>query len=268
MKQNYYHFTSIDSTNSWVKRFIKKEEKEGNKMDLELTTLVTADLQTDGKGRYSREWSSSCVHNIYASLCFFPKVPLEKFGNIGQLLAIAIAEELIEYGVDAQLKWPNDVLINNKKIAGILCETSQVGKYWYLILGFGVNINMTLEQVKEVKSLEGSLAATSLFIELEKLGELEKLEEKVTPHKNKILQKICERFFAKLEIFLKKDFSYFLEYYQTLLMYKKGDEIQIKESGELYGGKFLFIDELGQLVLESKEAGIKYFNSGEIVLKY
>jgi len=115
-----YH--SVPSTQALAKGLASSGAQPG--------TIVMADTQTHGRGRLGRRWSSP-VGGLYASL-ILPLTPLLSL-NAG----IAVAESLIELGITARLKWPNDVLVHGEKIAGILVET----KNDYGIVGVGVNIS-------------------------------------------------------------------------------------------------------------------------------
>jgi BirA family biotin operon repressor/biotin-[acetyl-CoA-carboxylase] ligase len=116
------HYHSIPSTQTLAKRLASSGVQPG--------TIVMADTQTHGRGRLGRHWSSP-EGGLYASL-ILPLTPLLSL-NAG----VAVAESLIELGITARLKWPNDVLVHGKKIAGILIETRND----YGIVGVGVNIS-------------------------------------------------------------------------------------------------------------------------------
>ncbi len=79
-------------------------------------TIVTADTQTGGRGRYGRKWVSPVGENIYTSFCFFINEDQEDPLSLTHLLAISIARVLENRGVSAQIKWPNDVLVSEKKL--------------------------------------------------------------------------------------------------------------------------------------------------------
>ena len=143
-----YHFSTIDSTNAYAKRNISLFNKD-------ILSLVTADEQTAGRGRYAKSWHSPKGENIYATYVFFSKQEVDQ-AHLVQLLAKTAVQTLEHYKVFATIKWPNDLLIDGKKIAGILIEVVDD----CIIMGIGLNINMN----------ENSLAlidqkATSLFLE-------------------------------------------------------------------------------------------------------
>lgn len=143
-----YHFPTIDSTNAYAKRNISSFKKEH-------LALITADEQTAGRGRYAKTWHSPKGENIYATYVFFSKDEIDQV-NLVQLLAKAAVETLKHYQVMATIKWPNDLLVNGKKIAGILIEVMDD----CVIMGIGLNINMTENSLIHIDQ-----KATSLFLE-------------------------------------------------------------------------------------------------------
>ena len=115
----------IPSTQDWAHNLVV-EKKASDK------TIVVAVAQTAGRGRYRRKWISH-TGNLYAS--FIYKIT-ERDPRLSYAVGVAVAETLIEFGLIPQIKWPNDILINGKKISGILIEYSQN----FVIVGVGINI--------------------------------------------------------------------------------------------------------------------------------
>src|SRR5262249_26471522 len=129
-----HHFTSLGSTNDHLKAMIDAPE----------FTCVVADEQTAGRGRRSRTWHSSPGEGLYLSVLLRPQTDFSsKTPLIGLLAAVAVAETLIGRGVaDVDIKWPNDVLVRERKISGVLAEASGAGdESLRLVLGVGVNLN-------------------------------------------------------------------------------------------------------------------------------
>jgi BirA family biotin operon repressor/biotin-[acetyl-CoA-carboxylase] ligase len=125
--------------------------------------LVVSEEQTDGRGRQKRKWLSPRGVNIYASLVYKPhNMSAVKSIKLMFAASIAIVEALSDFGIDnAKIKWPNDVTINGKKIAGVLVETkSESGILKSAVIGFGVNAN--IESIPD--EIMGS--ATSIYLEL------------------------------------------------------------------------------------------------------
>lgn len=133
-------FDKIPSTQDYAHDLIA----DGNASD---KTVVTALAQSAGRGRYKRTWVSH-HGNLYAS--FIYKI-YERDPKLSYAVAVAIAETLISFGLNPQIKWPNDVLINGKKISGVLIEYSRN----FVIVGIGINIK-TCPTVKEYKTTKVS----------------------------------------------------------------------------------------------------------------
>ena len=124
-------FDEIDSTNEQAKK-IAKNAREG--------TIVVANNQTNGKGRRGREFESK-RGGLYFSIILKPDVAIEKVPFITQLAACSIYKALNEMGVDISIKWPNDIILNDKKICGILCEMScEIDYLSYVVAGIGINM--------------------------------------------------------------------------------------------------------------------------------
>src|SRR5262245_40559251 len=129
-----HQFSSLGSTNDHLKRMTAAPE----------FTCVVADEQTAGRGRRERTWHSSPGAGLYLSVLLLPRLDFSsKIPLIGLMAAVAVAETLIERGVEGvDIKWPNDVLAGGRKVCGILAEAAGAGsKSLRLILGIGVNLN-------------------------------------------------------------------------------------------------------------------------------
>lgn len=111
-------------------------------------TVVIADCQQSGKGRLGRQWSSPAGVNLYCSAILRPPIMSHEAAQLTFVSALAVANAIEKStGLEPAIKWPNDILLNNKKVAGLLNEMSANGdKVGFVILGTGVNINMTAEQ--------------------------------------------------------------------------------------------------------------------------
>ncbi len=121
---------SVGSTNDIVKRLAR----EG--------TVVLADHQTQGKGRSGRTWYSEKNVGVYLSTFLKPSLPPEQMAQVTLVAGVALVQAVNEFSqVRAYLKWPNDILLNGKKVAGILTENYQENTHSGVILGIGINVN-------------------------------------------------------------------------------------------------------------------------------
>lgn len=109
-------------------------------------TLVCAEGQTKGKGRLGRSWSSPKGKGIYMSVVLRPALPPTEVAQLTLLTAVAVCEAIQGVaGVSARIKWPNDILVGNRKLAGILTELSaETDRVHFVVIGIGVNVNTPL----------------------------------------------------------------------------------------------------------------------------
>jgi BirA family biotin operon repressor/biotin-[acetyl-CoA-carboxylase] ligase len=135
-----YILPSTTSTNDIVKDLAQHGASEG--------TAVVAEYQTQGRGRHGRSFVSPAGVGIYLSLLVRPQADIHRFPQLTLAVAVATAEALAEYSaLSVRLKWPNDVEISGKKVAGILCEAVLNPLASPLvIIGIGINVNTALEQ--------------------------------------------------------------------------------------------------------------------------
>jgi BirA family biotin operon repressor/biotin-[acetyl-CoA-carboxylase] ligase len=150
MEIQYYHFTSIDSTQTFAKSLVSS-------LPAETLAVVSAEKQTQGRGRYGKSWSSPAGKNITMSLVFKPEQGITPF-QIAQFFSLLLQKFLSECGIEAFLKWPNDLLVDGKKIAGILVETHEE----CVIVGIGLNVAMNEEECEQIDQ-----PTTSMMLEKE-----------------------------------------------------------------------------------------------------
>ena len=130
-------FDSVDSTNNVLKDMARNGAPSG--------TVVISDHQSGGKGRRGRSFSSPKGVGIYLSYLFKPESGFDKISNLTSWTAIAVSDAIFNaYGIDSQVKWVNDLLMNRKKICGILTEVTVEGESGMIdncIIGIGINVN-------------------------------------------------------------------------------------------------------------------------------
>lgn len=132
-----HHFKTLASTNDTLRALAVEGAAEG--------TVVTANAQTAGRGRKGRAWVSPDAGNLYFSVLLRPhELHPARVATLSPAMGLAVAEGLrASTGVDARLKWPNDVWINRLKVAGLLAESSLAGQALrFVIVGVGVNVNL------------------------------------------------------------------------------------------------------------------------------
>ena len=149
------HLTETASTNTLAMDLAHKGAADG--------TVVIAETQTGGKGRLGRAWTSP-RGNLYLSVILRPAVPVHKAPLITLMGAVAVAAAIREnLGIPAGIKWPNDILIDGKKIAGLLTEMSaEPDRIRHIVLGIGVNVNMDVRELApDVRKTATTLAAVT-----------------------------------------------------------------------------------------------------------
>jgi len=145
----------IDSTNLHARHLAEEGALEG--------TVVIADRQSAGRGRLGRRWESPAGVNLYCSIIIRPNLPIQYAPQLTFLSAVAVAETLNKIcHLHAQVKWPNDILVDGAKIAGLLNEmNAETEQLHFVVLGIGINLNMVKEQFP--KNL--NYRATSVLLE-------------------------------------------------------------------------------------------------------
>ena len=148
--KNIVYFDEIDSTNNRAKELGEKEGAHG--------TLFVADRQVAGKGRRGRVWESPKGISIYMTILLRPDLIPTKAPMLTLVMAQSVAEGIREVtGMETGIKWPNDIVMNKKKVCGILTEMStEIDYINYVVIGTGINVNQT-EFPEEIREIAGSL---------------------------------------------------------------------------------------------------------------
>lgn len=160
--RSFSFFEELSSTNTLAKKMKGCSSLHG--------TLILTDYQSGGRGQYDRKWTVDPGQNLTFSLIFEPK-NADRLNLLTLACALAIQQSLVEIsGIHGKIKWPNDILIGDKKICGILTETVFIGnKLDRVVLGIGLNTNQA-EFPKKLKD-----TATSVYLESDKQVKREKL---------------------------------------------------------------------------------------------
>jgi len=142
----------IDSTNNEAKRLAMEGAAEG--------TVVVAESQTGGKGRLERQFFSPKGKGIWFSVVLRPKFLPQEAPKCTLMAAVAVARAMTEFGLKPGIKWPNDLLYDNKKLVGILTEMSaEMDGINYIVIGTGINVNIAPEEFpEELRSVATSLS--------------------------------------------------------------------------------------------------------------
>jgi len=241
MKTKRIHFDCIDSTNTWAKL-------HADELDPEALWLITADEQSAGRGRFDRSWVSPPRQNVYATFCFFREKLWEGVGHVPQVLALSAIEVLENLGFHPRIKWPNDVLLSEKKVAGILAETSPCRHGIAVVVGIGINVNMPEDVCASIDR-----PATSLLVE----GAGEVLISEVIDPLEALFSRDLERFFQA-------GFAPSLPRFRTLAT-PPDPHIAFSDGQRVWEGQQTAIDDAGALRLQLPTGEFKTFHAGEIL---
>ncbi len=241
LKEIVCRYDSAPSTNDIARELAEAGAEEG--------TTVMALEQTAGRGRYARRWHSPRGEGLYHSIILRPEVPPARAPVLGLVASVALAETLREdYGVEADIQWPNDVLVAGRKIAGILTELEvEEDRIKYVILGVGVNVNHA--------SFPEELApiATSLRRETGLTYDLEGLRH---------------RFFARLEhwyeVWKAEGETRILARYVELSSSARGQWVSVLCGPRRVRGRTCGIAPTGALLVETEEGRVEALLAGDV----
>ena len=231
-------FDTISSTNDYLLR----KEKNKNK-DIK---ICIAEEQTKGRGRRGKSWISPKFKNIYFSLNSYLKK--EDLSGLSIAVALSVSKVLTKINVMSLIKWPNDLLVGNKKICGILIETAKEGELTKVVIGIGINVNMEYSELIDQEW-------TSI-----------KLEKKQSVDRNSIIAEMINQLCITLNKFEQEEFDYFLKKFTSLDLLKDKEFTLKDKPNETFIGKG--IDNKGLLIAQNlKDQKIVKFSSGEVSLK-
>lgn len=232
-------FNQLDSTNAWTKT-------HAYSLAPDHITCVTAEEQTAGRGRFARPWFSP-KGNIYASLFFSIPKGVSYLPNLTQVLSFSCAKVLEKKGFSPQIKWPNDLLLFGKKVAGVLTETIDLKERQGIVVGIGINVNMTGAVLQTIDQPATSLAEVS--------------QEQW--NLNDILQPLLEEFNEALFLLEKEGFAPFQPGYQQRLALQ-GETIQYQKGDVTQEGICHSVSDEGHLNVLLPSGEIETLHSGEI----
>ena len=230
----FYYFKTLSSTNSKAKILAKKDLDK---------VIIIADKQTSGKGRFKRKWVSS-IGGLYMTILLKEK-DLSRVKYLTFIASIAVAKTIRKFKLNAKVKWPNDVLIDDKKICGILTETIS-GKKNYALIGIGLNVN----QKKFNKEISNK--ATSLKTETNKNYDISNILESIIKEFNNLYQHYNKKNYNRI-IGIWKRYSHTL-----------GKKIKAETLSGTYVGKAVGVYKDCSLLLKLENGKVKKIIEGDI----
>ena len=244
--QKICYYEETGSTNIDAKRLAEEGALHG--------TTVVADKQSQGRGRRGRSWQSPSGSAVYMSIALKPDFAPDKASMLTLVMALSVVEAITELtGLEAAIKWPNDIVVNGKKVCGILTEMSAEPDYiHYVVIGVGINVNnQTQDFEDEVRQI-----ATSLKIEADK-----------TISRAAMVERILFYFEKNYDTFVRKlDLSELQEAYQKYLINLNAEVKVLDPKGE-YTGIARGINATGELLVEKEDGTIETVYACEVSVR-
>ena len=241
--EKIFYYDKIDSTNIQAKRLA--EDGFGN------GTLIVADSQEDGRGRRGRSWESPAGTTISMSLLLKPKIQPNHASMITLVAALAVSKAVTSLtGQPAGIKWPNDIVMNGKKVCGILTEmNAQIDKVNYIVVGIGINVSVETfpEEIQDV--------ATSIYLETGKLV-----------NRAELIAAVWEYFEKDFAAYLEtQDLRKLVEEYDIRLVNKER-RVKVLDPNKAFEGIAKGITSKGELIVDTSSER-KLICSGEVSVR-
>ncbi|MCX8073324.1 MAG: biotin--[acetyl-CoA-carboxylase] ligase [Candidatus Binatia bacterium] len=240
------HYRAVtESTNDDAATLAREGAPEG--------TTVVADAQTRGRGRRGRSWSSPPNLNAYVSVVLRPAIPPERAPQLGIVAGLAALQAIRALLPEAELKWPNDVLVRGRKLCGVLAEMSAASETAldFVIVGIGVNINALVADFPE--ELRG--LATSLRIECGR-----------TIDREEFIAGLLAGLGAEYERFTAEGFAPIRQRWEQVCG-TIGKRVEVDTGSTRFAGTVLGLDEGGALRVERMDGGEVEIISGDVYLR-
>lgn len=239
------HFHTINSTNTKAKELASLGEENG--------TIILSEEQTLGKGRLGRQWCSPKGKGIWLSLILKPDLDPINASKITQIGAAALCKSFIEIGIPSFIKWPNDIVINNRKVCGILTEMNgELNRINYIILGIGINVNIDMDDLPE----ELKDTASSLKIESGKTIDRRKLVALILNNFEPLYNELLNQGHINSSIDICRK--------NSILLNK---QIRIINKNSTKIAKALDLDNEGRLIVQLEDGTIDTIISGEVSIR-
>lgn len=240
--EDFIHLEEIDSTNEEGKRRANNGCKSG--------LIIVSDKQTAGKGRLGREWSAKRNEGLYMSIVLRPDIMPQEAPQMTLIAGLAVMKTINKViGVSSKIKWPNDIILNGKKLVGILTEmNAEMEKVNYIVVGIGINVN------NESFGEELNKKATSIYIETGKKFK-----------RSDIINEFVKIFEIYYNEFCKKGFSAFVEEYNENCA-NVGCSVKTVGGKKKIEGIAKGVNEKGEILIDSNDETIPVM-AGEVSLR-
>lgn len=241
--QELHYFQEIDSTNLEAKRLGEQNTPHG--------TIVIAEKQTAGRGRRGKGWESPSGSSIYMTILLRPELEPTHAPMLTLVMAMAVTKAIQqETELEAKIKWPNDVVVNGKKVVGILTEMStEIDYINHVVIGVGINVN--------TQKFPEEISATATSLALEKGKQM---------RRSPLIVSVMQQFETYYERFIQsKDLAFLMEEYNHLLV---NCNREVKVLGkESYTGIARGINTKGELLVERENGETEVVFAGEVSVR-
>lgn len=235
---HYIHFKEIDSTSSWAKA-------NAERLDPNSLTCITAAKQTAGRGRNEKSWLSPEGENLYTTLFFTLSSNCDFIPNLAQMTTLSLAELLLSLHCPVQIKWPNDLVVEGKKLSGVLVEAFSFQDRIGVCVGIGLNVDIA-------PAVDQPTAYLNQFLEKPISGK-------------RLLLSVVKGFSQSFQELEEKKFSPMVERYNELLIYKN-ELVTVTEKEISITGVCRGVDQIGQLILELPSGECLLLANGSLIL--
>jgi BirA family biotin operon repressor/biotin-[acetyl-CoA-carboxylase] ligase len=237
-----HYFAELDSTNRLAYKLAAEGADEGE--------VVLAETQTRGKGRLGRSWFSPPGLNLYLSIILRPNLPPSNAPQLTLVAAVALAETVQRFlGTPPAIKWPNDILVGGKKLAGILTESSvDSQRLHFVVVGIGVNLNIPASMLPE----DISGLATSILV-------LTNRHTDRTAFAGELIQSL-DRCYGELE---QRGFPHIADRWESFFELK-GRRAKVEMGDRIVSGIARGIDRDGALIVEREDGALERIIAGDV----
>ena len=239
------YFDTISSTNTKAKEMADKGAEDG--------TVIISEEQKGGRGRFGREWTSPKHKGIWMSIILRPHVNPNDISIVTQVAAASVVEAGLEMGFDFYVKWPNDIIMNDKKVCGILTEMSgELNHINYVVLGIGVNVNQDIDDFPD----DLRERASSVKIESGKYVSRQELCAKILNHFETLYDSFLRDKKGIRAITICREKSILI-----------GKDVRVMRGNDTFDAKVLDLNSAGELVVRKKDGAEERLFSGEVSVR-
>ncbi|MHC2994543.1 MAG: biotin--[acetyl-CoA-carboxylase] ligase [Candidatus Atribacteria bacterium] len=243
--QKIYYFTELESTNIMAKEKVSHKEEEINE-----GTVIIAERQSAGKGRLGRKWFSP-TGGIWLSIILYPQLSPSYIPRITLMTAVAVVKAIERCAqIKGQIKWPNDILINEKKVCGILTEMSvELDLINWVVVGIGINVDIKKQEFPEDIREKTTSLKEALRKEISRV---------------RLVQIFLKEFERYYELLKKREISLILKEWKSY-SHTLGKKIKINIGENIVTGEAIDVNEKGELILKKKGGELIEIISGTII---